>query len=39
VIRTKLNPHARYGARQVWMATLVVSLVAWRALLPDRKSG
>lgn len=33
------NPHPRYGARLVWVATLVVCLVAGRALLPERKSG
>ena len=33
------NLHTRYGARMVWVATLVVSLLAWGSLLPDRKSG
>jgi hypothetical protein len=26
------NPHDRYGARIVWLATLVVWIVAWRAI-------
>jgi hypothetical protein len=26
------NPHDRYGARLVWIATFVVMLVPWRAL-------
>ncbi len=28
------NPHDRYGARLVWIATLVVMLVPWRAVMP-----
>jgi hypothetical protein len=26
------NPHDRYGARMIWIATLVVALVPWRAV-------
>ena len=29
------NPHDRYGARMVWLATLVVALVPWRALIRE----
>jgi hypothetical protein len=28
------NPHDRYGVRLVWIATLVVVLVPWRAAVP-----
>jgi hypothetical protein len=24
------NPHERYGARMVWLATLVVAMLPWR---------
>jgi hypothetical protein len=30
------NPHDRYGARIVWLATLVVWIVAWRAVSTAR---
>jgi hypothetical protein len=33
------NPHDRYGARMAWIATLVVALVPWRALLGEPGTG
>ena len=33
------NPHDRYGARMVWLATLVVALVPWRAWIVPRRVG
>jgi hypothetical protein len=31
------GPHDRYGARAAWIATLVIAMAAWRALI--RKPG
>jgi hypothetical protein len=33
------NPHDRYGARMIWIATLVVVLLPWRALAHVRRGG
>jgi hypothetical protein len=30
------NPHDRYGARIVWLATLAVAILPWRLAAPDR---
>jgi hypothetical protein len=30
------GPHDRYGARVAWLATLVVAMVPWRAILRER---
>jgi hypothetical protein len=29
------GPHDRYGARAAWIATLVVTMAAWRALMRE----